>query len=342
MHTQISKTLSYPIVLNQMRQKPAILRRLALFGAMLCAVTLLLCPPLVHAQLSPVDETTAAMRDRIHSAQQSHASQEELGRLWLALGNQSEDRFIYTEAEDAFARALRLLAGKDQARGAYADALAGMGRLYISTGRYSDSEAFLYRSTQIYESLGDRDNAATAHASLALAMMFQRKYRETEAESLLARTEFASLSNPNPAELTAAAVTHAYALYFLGHSTSASTEIDQAIATARARLQPNSPDLMAALLARAFIHSRIGDDWEPSITEALRIARTQTVLPLPARHRAELIVMQQYQQLLEGAHRKSEAKAMEREIADLQEKHPAGCTNCTVSAAAFSPAALLH
>src|SRR5438067_5000528 len=169
MDNQISKTLSHTIVLNQVQQKTALLRRLVLFGAVVCALLFLLCPPAVHAQLLPLDETMAATRDRIHTAQQSHASQEELGRLWLALGNQCEDRFVYPEAEDAFARALRLLAGKDQAQGAYADALAGMGHLYISTGRFSDAETYLKRSRQIYESLGDGVNAATARASVALA-----------------------------------------------------------------------------------------------------------------------------------------------------------------------------
>src|SRR5438067_10225819 len=158
---------------------------------------ILLCSAVALAQPAPGAAT--AMRDRIRAAQQNHASDEELGRLWLGLGNGYQSQLILPEADDAFAHDLRLLAGKDYARSAYK------------------------RSAELYEPFGNTLLAANLHESLALAYMFQRKFRNAEAQSLLARTLLESLSAPRgtlllararAAELLAASVTPAYALCY--------------------------------------------------------------------------------------------------------------------------------
>ena len=345
MHTPISKGLSCIIVLNQMRERSASPRPYALLCAVVCALGMFVCSAAALAQQAPDDQKLiASIRDRIQVAQHNHASDEELGHLWLALGNRYQDQLIGPEAEDAFARALRLLTGKNQARGDYADALAGMGSLYLADGRYRNAADFLQRSAQVYESLGDAAHAASLHESLAITLTHLGKYRESEAQSLLARSSLESLHSPDPAELLASRITHAYALCYQDRCSPALAEVDEAVVNRQIR--PDSLEMVAALLARAFIQSRLGADWEPDVTRALHITRSQTGVSTAVRSNIELSVLRQYGQLLKASQRNPDTKAREKEIAQqiarLEEQRPSPCTGCTVNVSAFAPTTLLH
>jgi tetratricopeptide (TPR) repeat protein len=314
-----------------------------LLRAVACAFSVTVCVAVARAQPAPDGtKTISALRDRIRAAKESRAPDAELGRLWLLLGSRYEGLMSLPEAEDAYARALRLLHGNETERPAYADALAGMGSLYLDTGRLPEAKASLTQSAEIYSSLGDSPHAAKPHETLAIALASEKKFREAEAESLLARTMMESSRNPDPNELLVTRLTHAYALCFQRQCGPASQEVDEAMATALRKLPPDSLGMMVAWIARAFVDEKLGANWEPAISEALRIARARTEQPEALRRHAELSVLREYDQLLKDSHRKAEAKTIELQMARLQEQHPSVCTACVVSAAALASPGLRH
>jgi tetratricopeptide (TPR) repeat protein len=320
---------------------PPPIRILWLLRAVACAFSVTVCA--APAQTAPDATTTvSALRDRIRAAKESRAPDAELGRLWLLLGSRYHDLLSFPEAEDGYARALRLLQGKEGERSAYANALAGMGSLYFDTGRPSEAKDSLKQSAEIYESLGDSMHAAKPHESLAIVFSSEKKFQEAEAEALLARTMLESSGNPDPSELLVAKLTHAYALCLQRRCSSASQEVDEAMATARSQLPSDSLAMMVAWIARAFMDAKIGANWEPAITEALRISRAQTDQPEVLRRHAELSVLREYDQLLKDSHRKAEAKTIELQIARLQEQQPSACNGCVISAAALAGPGLQH
>jgi hypothetical protein len=217
-----------------------------------------------------------------------------------------------------------------------------MGSLYYDTGRPSEAKDSLKRSTEIYGSLGDLPHAAKPHESLAIVFSSEKKFQEAEAEALLARTMLESSGNADPGELLVAKLTHAYALCLQRQCGLASREVDEAMATALKKLPSDSLAMMVAWIARAFVDDKIGANWEPAISEALRIARARTEQPEVLRRHAELSVLREYDQLLKDSHRKAEAKTIELQMARLQEQHPSVCTACVVSAAALASPGLRH
>jgi tetratricopeptide (TPR) repeat protein len=282
------------------------------------------------------------LRTQIKTAEQAHAGAAEVGGLWLKLANRYQDLLSLTDAEDAFARSLRLL-DTPATQAGYADALDGMGSICLETGRLNDAGEYLQRSLTIYQKLGDRLHAAALHNSIALMQLNGRHYREAEAESAEALTQMQALAKPDPGELVAAYLAHSYALCGKGRYSEALSDVDRAMFVAEASLQPDSIEMAAVWLARGFDQWKAGapDDAERAMGASLHLLRGRTDLPQPTLANLQLGVMRQYDTFLKGTHRKPEQKQMEAEMARLQAQQPSACNGCTVSVAALAPGLLL-
>ena len=121
----------------------------------------------------------------IQSAVQQNASSEQLGTLWLTLADRYQDRFELEKAEDAYARAIRLLRDTSPPS-QYAESLHGMGNVYGASGRLKESRKFLTKSLYIYRSLNDEANIARLHVELGAELLAEYKYRKAETESTAA------------------------------------------------------------------------------------------------------------------------------------------------------------
>jgi len=239
--------------------------------------------------LSTEAERIQLLRAQIRTAEEQHQGAAEAGGLWLRLANRYQDQFDVAEAEDAFARSLHLLRGTGM-QTEYADALAGLGSVYLVTGRLSEAKNSLRKSLAIYQTLSDRVHAAQLHNTIALVLLSERRYRESEAESSEALRDLQSLASPDVREVVAAYLTHSYAVCYQGRCTAALDDANRAMAVVQARLPAESLEMAAVRLVRGFDQWRAGspEEGEHAIREALRIARELKDLPRPALVNAQL------------------------------------------------------
>jgi len=140
--------------------------RYSLFRSSLTALLLLLVLPMsvgtVLAQRSTemmLRDRIAANRQKIESAASWHATEEQLGGLWLQLAYDYQDVVDIPHAEKAYSRSLTLLRSSSRQK-LYAIALDGLASLYMGTGRVKESETCQRKALAIFEALGDQAGIA--------------------------------------------------------------------------------------------------------------------------------------------------------------------------------------
>jgi tetratricopeptide (TPR) repeat protein len=276
------------------------------------------------------------LRTQIKTAEQQHANAAEVGGMWVQLANRYQDQIEFAQAEDAFARSLRLLRSPDT-QAAYADALAGMGSLYIEMGRLHDGAEYSRQSLAIYTTLGDGLHTATLHDTMALSLLLEHRYRESEVESAEGMTEMQALAKPDAGELITAYLLHSYAICNQGRCSEALGDVDRAMLMVESHEGPDSIEMAGVWLARGYDQWKAGtpDDADRAMGAALHILRGCTKLPQPLLDHLQLGVMRQYDAFLKGTHRKPQAKQLETEMARLEARQPQVCGDCTVSVAAL-------
>lgn len=303
---------------------------LAMLGSVMCDV--------VHAQTQlsqAAIERIELLRSQIKAAEAGHAAPAELGALWLKLGNRYQDQVDLPPAEDAFVRALRLLQAPGT-QAVYADALAGLGSVYIELRRLSDAGICLKKSLDIYETLQDHAHVAAIHDALSMILLNQKQFSAAEKESAKGLAELQWLAAPNAEELASAYLTHSYAVCYQGRCQEASKDTNRAMEIVKGKLAANSMDVAAVWRARGFVEWKTGfpAEGERSMEEALRIVHSRTDWPILLRVSGEVGVLRQYAMLLKESHRSQEAKLIEAQIAVVESDAPHPCNDCTVSAPA--------
>jgi tetratricopeptide (TPR) repeat protein len=309
-----------------------------IFALLAMALTVAACAISAQTQPSPTSTTRVeALRSQIVSATDRHASAEELGTLWLRLGDEYQRRFELAQAEDAFTRSVSLLRSS-ATQPVYADSLEGLGLLYFETGRPAEAENCMRKALGMYETLGDRARTAVLHESIAMGLVFERRFREGEAESFRAIGELQAQSQPDLVEMAEALVTHSYALCFQGRCKAALEDADRAMAVAQSVLPAESTAIVAVWLARGFDLWKSGsvEEGGAALREAIRIVNDRTDLPHPLLVNSQLVVLRQYAAYLKATHRKPQAALMEAEIRQLESERTAVCDRCTIDAAALS------
>jgi len=288
-------------------------------------------------------ERVEMLHSQIKSAEGQHAADAQLGALWLRLANVYEDQLQFAEAEGAFARSLRLLRTSGP-QAAYADALDGMGSLYLDTGRLSEAGNYVKKSLALFESLGNRAATARLHETMALVLIFGHKFRESEMESAESIREGEAEARADKRELTAAYLTHGYAICYLGRCSAALEDTNRAMTISQAAFPANSMEMAGAWLARGFEFWKSGspDEGARAMQQALKLVRSRTDLPRTLFVSEQLGVMREYDELLKATHRKPEAVQIESEIARLESEQRLACNGCTVSVATLMPGPLLR
>lgn len=281
------------------------------------------------------EERIAELRTQIHDAEARHAAPVELGKLWLALANRYQDELQFVPAEDGFARAIRMLKGSGHEE-AYAEALDGMGSLYVSTNRLDDALAYIGKARMEYEALGNGTGVAHLHVLTAVVKVVQRKYRDAGSEAQAGIDGLDPGTTARAQELASAYLVHGIVLCQLGQPAAALAEVDRAKAIVDAKLKPGSMEETGVWMVRGLALSRSGSEQEAeqAMQEALRCARSMSRLPRELQVDAQIQVLKQMEGMLKSAHKKPEAKQVEAELEQLQGQRVQGCMNCTVSAQA--------
>jgi tetratricopeptide (TPR) repeat protein len=311
---------------------------LLLVRALAIACVLVTCTASTQAQPSPASASrTEALRGLIKSAANQRATAEQLGTLWLQLANEYRSQFELPQAEDAFAHSLSLLRSP-ATQSAYADSLDGLGWLYFATSRPKEARKCLVKSLEIYQALGDRVRAAKAHESIAQILLFERRYRDGEAEASEGLKELQSQSQPDSREISAALIVHSYALCFQGRCNAALDDANLAMTLAQAVFPANSFEIAELWLARGFDQWKSGspDEGERSMSEALRMLRNRTDVPPQLLAISQLDALRWYAACLNANHHKTEARQIKSEILQLQSEQHSASSSSTVSAAALA------
>jgi tetratricopeptide (TPR) repeat protein len=311
------------------------------FVSFAIALAVLACTASAWAQAVPAAATRVeVLRGQIKSATDEHATAVQLGSLWLHLAVEYQQQYELPEAEDAFTRSASLLR-TPATQSAYADSLSGLGWVYFAEGRAVEARNCLGKALEIYQALGDPARIVKRREDIAEVLLFERRYREGEAESSEGLKELESQSKPDSAEMEAALLVHSYALCFLGRCTAALDDANHAMTVAQSIFPADSFEIAQVWLARGFDQWKSGSpvEGERSIHKALRMLLNRTDMPSQLLLISQLPALRWYADCLKANHHKLEARQVEAEILQLQsEQQPRVCNGCTVSAAALSSA----
>ena len=305
------------------------------------------CPSNVWAQpITATDSQVELLRAELKKAESTHAGDARIGHLWRDLGIAYESRLAEGPAEDAYVRAIPLLrsAGRDFE---YADALHGLGSVYLNMEQRPEARRCMLEALAIYEKQNDQVKAAFLHQTIGITWMFDDKFKEAIAEFTASVADANASPNGQPEPLLASYLLRAGAEYHTSDMTHSLADIAAARkAAAQLHLAPNSVENIAMSLAEGAALTRAGQPTQGDalIKKALDLVSTRNDLSPEMQQKTRIAVLREYGSALTAAHRKRDAKAVDAQVAVLASKLPHNCADCTISVAALqgtlSPQAL--
>lgn len=292
--------------------------------------------PSVQAQ--PVSATAAQvqiLRAELQTAENHHAGDARVGHLWRLLGLAYESQLSQDAAADAYARALPLL--RSSGKGCeYADALYGLGSVYVNKQQRAEGRKYMLAALEIYEKEKDLVKASSLHQTVGISWMFDDNLKEARAEFAASVADANAAPNGKPEPLVASYLLRAGAEYHTGDTTHGLEDIAAAQkAAAQFQLAPNSVEKIALSLAEGAALIRTGKlaEGDTLVKEALDQLSTRNDFSPELQQRTRIAILREYGSALTAAHRKHEAKAVEAQVAALASQLPHNCADCTVSLA---------
>lgn len=278
-----------------------------------------------------------ANRLKIDTGASWHATDTQLGGLWLQLAYDYEDELDVQRAEEAYGRSLKLLQSSS-AQKYYAAALDGLGTLYLNTNRLKESESCRRKALAIYEAIDDKSGMAQVHDGLAIDLLQEQRYKQSEEESSQALATMRQQTEPDKKEFAAGLVANSYAKCFQGRCEEGLVEAREAMDHARADFANDSVPAIVTLLAVGFEQWKTGAqaDGEKAMREAIELLRENKNMPHRRLIDAQLAVFMRYADYLKATHQKMMAKQVENEIERLRGEQTRLCRDCTVNVVALS------
>jgi tetratricopeptide (TPR) repeat protein len=311
------------------------------YGGLFSVLPLLLLGGVARTQTTTTDQMLqsriAAYRQKIDTAASWHATDDELGVLWLRLGNDYGDERDIARSEEAYARSLKLLR-TSPVQGHYAEALDGLGSLYLLDDRWKESESYQKKALAIFERIGDEEGVARIHAGLAVALVHEHRFAEAEDEAGKALEILQKQEKPNIGDLVTSLIARSYAECFQERCADGLVAARQAVDVARVAFAKDAIEMVTAVLAVGFEEWKNGNETEGERTmhEALELLRQNRNVPQAMLADAQMRTLQSYRNYLRATHQKGRAKQVESEMARLKEEQPTQCADCVVNATALS------
>ena len=310
-------------------------------GGLFSVLPLLLLGGVARTQTTTTDQMLqsriAAYRQKIDTAARWHATDDELGVLWLRLGNDYGDERDIARSEEAYARSLKLLR-TSPVQGHYAEALDGLGSLYLLDDRWKESESYQKKALAIFERIGDEEGVARIHAGLAVALVHEHRFAEAEDEAGKALEILQKQEKPNIGDLVTSLIARSYAECFQERCAEGLVAARQAVDVARVAFAKDAIEMVTAVLAVGFEEWKNGNETEGERTmhEALELLRQNRNVPQAMLADAQMRTLQSYRNYLRATHQKGRAKQVESEMARLKEEQPTQCADCVVNATTLS------
>jgi tetratricopeptide (TPR) repeat protein len=267
-----------------------------------------------------------------------HATDDQLGVMWLQLASDYADELDIQRAEEAYAHSLRLLKSSP-IQMHYAIALENLGSFYLTIDRLKESENCRRKALAVYEGLGDQAGVTRARVGLAIVLLHERKYSQSESETAEALKSLQEQKEPSPGDLVAGLISSSYAKCFQSRCGEGLVAARQAMDVTRAAFPKNSLIMAASLLAFGFEQWKNGapEDGDKTMRQALEVLREGKDVPQPMLIDTQLKALKRYTDFLKATHQKANLKQVESEITRLRgELTPSLCKDCTVNVAALA------
>jgi Tfp pilus assembly protein PilF len=313
-------------------------KRIASVIALALPLSCLLCSTQAAAQADLRSPVTPERIERelkaIKSAAARHATDNELGELWALLASDYQDQMDIPRAEEAYDHSLKLLRGAVTARRSYAAVLDSLASLYVLTGQMAESENCRRKALAIFDAEGDQLNSLAVHGSLAVTLLKESKFKDAEKEASKEIDGTQGQVKPYANELVLALNVRSYARCLQRRCKDGLSDARQAVEIAQAFLRPNSQGASSSWSSLGYMEWKAGDvaGADEKMRRALQILNNENHdIPYPELVDTRISALKEYQQFLNGTHRKAEARQVDDEIARLTREQTPVCRNCTVN-----------
>jgi tetratricopeptide (TPR) repeat protein len=269
----------------------------------------------------------------VHDAEQQHLSAEHRGYLWGTLASDYRDAADFTRSEDAYNRAVALLKNVPRAAVNYATALDNLGSLYLLYGHADEASTCIKKALAIRRQLGNPVNLATNLQHLADLEISLHKFKDGEKEALEAYQVLTAADAPKESAI-AVLGSIAYARCKQNNCTQGFIDAQHAFEIANTTIPHDSLQFGLTLITLGYLQSRNNQlkEAEHSILTGLQIVKSQITPGDPT----YIYSLAEYRDFLKTAHRDSEAKQLDAQIANSTARLP--CANCSVSVYSLSNA----
>jgi tetratricopeptide (TPR) repeat protein len=270
----------------------------------------------------------------LHANEEAHASDRDLGYRWAVIGQEYALTGDFTNSENAYTRALKLLGNDNPTTSVYADVLDQMGALYRIYGRLPEALNCRRKALALRQQLGDPVEIARSESHLAELDLMAHHYKDAARGADQAYKSMTVQQDPNQADLVSALVVLAYAHCAMHQCAQGLAEAQQALAISHKAFSPESMSVAASLVAVGSAQMKTGarEDASNTTDQAVHILQSQLTANDPRLTHALI----QYRDCLLALHQKPEAEEISDQLSAARQS-PQSCAGCTVSSFGLLP-----
>jgi tetratricopeptide (TPR) repeat protein len=267
----------------------------------------------------------------VHEAEQQQLSREHRGFLWGTLAEDYRNAADFTRSEDAYNHAITLLKDSPRAAINYATALDNLGALYLIYGHNDEAATCMNKALAVRRGLDNPIHLAMSLQHLADLHISLHKFKDAEKEALQAYQILTSSNAPQESSISVLG-SLAYTRCKQNNCAVGILDAQHAIEIARATIPQDSLQFGLTLITLGYAQSRTNQltEAEQSILSGLQIVKSQVTPGDPT----YLYSIEEYRDFLKVAHRNSEAKQIDAQIANSMARQP--CATCSVSVYSLS------
>jgi tetratricopeptide (TPR) repeat protein len=268
-----------------------------------------------------------SLLESIHSAEAQHLPEEQQGVLWSQLGVAYANATQFSQAENAYNRAISLL---KTAPVAQATTREYMTALYLGHGRLDDAEASARQALALRRKVGDPVQIAASQIHYADVALFRKQFKQAQKLSAEGMQILLSSSDAPQTAVLSGFITLTYAHCWQKHLEEGLSNARQAVAFANRTFVPESSAVGFARETLGFAEWKTGATREGEQDMQAGIAILRKALA-PADPRL-VGAMLQYSDYLVEAHRSGEARELQQQVASMNRQAGVTCSGCTISA----------
>jgi tetratricopeptide (TPR) repeat protein len=293
-----------------------------------------LCSQTQSPAMTALQEHISHVQEMIRRAEQKHQSQAQQGLLWAELALEYHAAAEFSNAEDAYNRALHLLKTDPSARADYATALDDLAALYLTYNRLADAESARKQALAVRRKLGNPVETAVSQIHLADIEVVHHQFKKAERTAEQGLKGMQSAPDPPHAGMLSAFLILTYAQCAQKRCVEGLKNAELAVAFANQNYEPESAALGFAQEALGFAEWKTGatQDAERVILQAIQQLR-KSLAPADPRLAGALL---EYRSYLLDTNRKVEAQEVHDQATRVLSQAGVSCPGCTISVNSLS------